>query len=128
MLEHITKVSNIVVSTAGVWGPAFFIILVYALPKFWPKSDDYFHTGYLVLQEVDDVTDAILEEYPNLDWVNTTDDIVNRALDILSKRYDLNDDEKEKVEKRIKAKMKKEEGWSVNWDDGVGKIEFTKDF
>ena len=128
MLEHVTKVSNIVVSTAGVWLPGLFIVAVYALPKVWPKSDDYFQKGFLVLQEVDDVTDAILEEYPQLEWVNTTDDVVERALDILSKRYELDDDEKEKAEKRIKAKIKNDEGISVNWKDGTGKINFKKEF
>ena len=128
MLEQATKITNILVNTAGVWLPGLAIVLVYTLPKIWPKSDDYFRKGFVVLQEVDDVTDAILDEYPNLEWVNTTDDVVERALDILSKRYKLDNDEKEKAEKRIKAKIKNDEGISIDWENGEGKINYKKNF
>lgn len=128
MLEHVTKISNIVLSTAGVWGPALFIVLVYAIPKFFPKSDKYFQTAFVTLQEVDDVVDAILQEYPNLEWVNTADEVVDHALKILDKRYGMDDDEKEKAEKRIKAKLKNDEGLSIDWQDGTGKINIKKNF
>lgn len=128
MLEHATKISNIVIGTIGVWGPALGLFLLYVIPKFYPQADEYFQTAYVTLDEVDDITDAVIEEYPNLEWINTFDDVVNHVTDVLSKKYDLNDDEKEKAEKRVKAKLKRDDGISIDWKDGEGKINFKKEF
>ena len=128
MLEHVEKISSIIIKTSGVWIPPLGLFLLYAIPKIYPKSDKYFQTAYVTLEEVDDITDAILEEYPNIDWINTFDDIVNQVTNVLAKKYDLDEDEKEKVQQRVKAKMKKDEGISIDWDNGEGKINFKKDF
>lgn len=128
MLENATKISSIMLKTSGVWAPPLALFLIYIIPKFYPKADEYFQTAYVTLEEVDDVTDAIVEEYPNLDWVNSANDIIDNVTDVLAKKYDLNDDEKEKVENRVKAKLKRDEGVSIDWEDGKGKINFKKEF
>ena len=128
MLETLEKTARIVWITSGLWGPGILIVLIYTLPKIWPRSDVYFEKAFLTLQEVDDVTDAILAEYPNLKWINTVDDLIDKVLEILKKRYNLNEDEIEKAEKRIKSKLKNDEGVSIKWDNGVGKINFKKEF
>jgi len=128
MLEGLEKIARIVWVTSGIWGPGLLIVILYTLPKIWPRSDVYFEKAFLTLQEVDDVTDAILAEYPNLEWINTVDDLINKVLDILKKRYDLKENDIEKAEKRIKSKLKNDEGVSIKWENGVGKINFKKEF
>ena len=128
MIETLEKIARIVWVTSGIWGPGILIVLLYTLPKIWPRSDVYFEKAFLTLQEVDDVTDAILAEYPNLEWVNTVDDLIDKVLEILKKRYDLEDDEIEKAEKRIKSKLKNDEELSIKWENGIGKINFKKEF
>ena len=113
MLEGLEKIARIVWVTSGIWGPGLLIVILYTLPKIWPRSDVYFEKAFLTLQEVDDVTDAILAEYPNLEWINTVDDLINKVLDILKKRYNLKEDEIEKAEKRIKSKIKNKEKLKV---------------
>ncbi len=115
-------------NTVGLWGPALLIVLMYALAKIWPKSDSYFRKAYLTLNEVDDITDAILEEFPKLSYIQTVDDLVEEVLGILEKRYSLEEGQKEQVKERIKADINRKEGWNVDWQDGVGKIEFNKKF
>jgi len=127
MLEGLEKIARIVWVTSGIWGPGLLIVILYTLPKIWPRSDVYFEKAFLTLQEVDDVTDAILAEYPNLEWINTVDDLINKVLDILKKRYNLKEDEIEKAEKRIKSKIKNDEGISIEWENGIGKINFKKE-
>ena len=128
MLEGLEKIARIVWVTSGIWGPGLLIAILYTLPKIWPRSDVYFEKAFLTLQEVDDVTDAILAEYPNLEWINTVDDLINKVLDILKKRYNLKEDEIERAEKRIKSKLKNDEWVSIKWENGVGKINFKKEF
>jgi hypothetical protein len=128
LLETLEKISRIVISTIGVWGPGLLIVLIYVIPRFWPKMDSYFQTAYLTLMEVDDITDAILEEFPNLSYVDTVDDVIAKVISILEKRYNLEGQTKEQIKERIQANIERKKGWSINWEDGVGKIEFEKDF
>ncbi|MFW6271318.1 MAG: hypothetical protein ACOC4G_14770 [Bacillota bacterium] len=128
MLETVQGISKVIISTIGVWGPGILIILIYVLPRFWPKSDDYFERAYLTLAEVDDITDSILEEFPNLSWVKSVDDLINEVLSVLEKRYKLDGVVKDQIGERVKANLVKKEGWQVKWEDGVGKIEFDNKF
>ena len=99
-----------------------------ALRKLYPEVDPYFMEGRLLLEEIDDIIDAILLEYPKNIYALTINEIVDKVIKELNEAgYDLKEEEKKKVNYHIKGKIKKE-GLNINWKNGEGTIEYNKKF
>ena len=118
---------NIIYSSLIVLLPLLSIIIM-ALRKLYPEVDPYFMEGRLLLEEIDDIIDAILLEYPKNIYALTINEIVDKVIKELNEAgYDLKEEEKKKVNYHIKGKIKKE-GLNINWKNGEGTIEYNKKF
>jgi len=108
--------------------PILSVILI-LLKRFFPVIDPYFHKGAVIIDEVDDVLDAILLEYPDNKTLNTINDIVDKLLSELAEAgYEVGDEGKNKITNHVKGKLKNEKGAQVKWEDGELRLEYSKDF
>ncbi|WP_018249047.1 hypothetical protein [Orenia marismortui] len=99
------------------------------LRKWKPGLDPYFRTGAFVLAEVDDVIDGVLLEFPENDSLNSINDLLDKVLSELEEAgYEIGNESKKKVENRLKAKVKKEEGLKLELDRGEYKVRWDKEF
>ena len=99
--------------------------------KKFPKTDEYFKKGAFVLNEVDDLLDYFLEEYPNNPALNTTNDIVERiCLELEQAGYKVKEEDKKKIENRVKGKAAKKDGFSLEYDIETDEtaLKFDKNF
>ena len=104
-------------------------ILIIGLRKWKPGLDPYFRTGAFILAEVDDVIDGILFEFSGKDSLNSINDLLDKVLSELEEAgYKVNSEDEKKVENRLKAKVKKEEGVKLEFDKGEYKIKYGGEF
>ena len=68
--------------------PWFWFAVVFLIQRYVPGADKIFKAAYVTLDEIDRITDAILEEFPDLEHVQTVDDVVNEVKKILARHYD----------------------------------------
>lgn len=118
MNENITKIFTILYNTMHIWLP----ILIIVLSKYIPKFDTIFRSVYVTLDEIDSITDEILEQYDNLPFINNIDDITNEVIKILSRRY--KDIDKSKIKNEIENNLIRKEGLTFE----NGKINYHKKF
>jgi hypothetical protein len=104
-------------------------VLLILLKKFFPVVDPYFYKGAVILDEIDDILDGILLEYPENKLLNTVEDVVEKLLKELSEAgYKVNEKDEKKIENHIKAKLKREEGTQIKWEDGKLRLEYNHNF
>lgn len=104
-------------------------VLFALVKKFFPNVDPYFQKGAFILAEVDNVIDAILLEYPENPALKTVNDVVDKVLNELKQAgYSVDPENEKKIENRVKARIKYEEGAKVKWEDGKLKLEINKPF
>ena len=85
---------------------AVIIILV----SFKPGLDKYFRRGVLILEEIDDIIDAVLLVFPANKSLTTIDDILDKIIAELKEAgYEVNSVEKQKIKNRLKARLKRED-------------------
>ncbi len=83
--------------------------VVVILVSFKPGWDKYFRRGILVLEEVDDIIDAVLLVFPASKSLTTLDDILEKVIAELKQAgYEVNGVEKQKIKNRLKARLKRE--------------------
>lgn len=83
--------------------------VIIILVRLKPGLDDYFRKGTPVLAEIDDLIDAALLELPNNKSLNTINDILDKLLvELKEAGYKLSGEDKNKIENRLKAQLKKE--------------------
>lgn len=125
ILDTIVKAAKVVwevlKNAPWLWFAIFFVV-----QRYIPGADKFFRAVYVTVDEIDRITDAILEEFPKLDHVQTVSDISDEVKKILSKKYGKIDESK--IDKMIKNKLSKEDGISLNWDGDKKFIEFNKRF
>jgi len=108
--------------------PAFSVVIA-VIKKFYPESDPYFRKSAVVLNEVDDIIDKIVAEYPNNEAINTTNDILDKLLAELEQAgYDVDKQTKKKLENRTVSKLKNEEGMSLKSKTGDFEIKLNGKF
>jgi len=98
--------------------------------KKYPKADEYFQKGAFVLDEVDDVVDGLLEEFPDNPALNTVNDISDKLLEELKQAgYKVDAADKKKIENRIKSKAAGKDGFSLSYDpiNEETKLEYNKE-
>jgi hypothetical protein len=101
-------------------------ILLVLLKRFFPVVDPYFYKGAVILDEVDDILDGILLEYPENKLLNTVEDIVEKLLKELSEAgYKVNEKDEKKIENHVKGKLKREEGTQIKWEDGKLRLDYN---
>ncbi|PRX24092.1 hypothetical protein BX659_12555 [Orenia metallireducens] len=104
-------------------------VLIIGLRKWKPGLDPYLRTGTFILAEVDDVIDGILFEFSGKDSLNSINDLLDKVLSELEEAgYKVNSEDEKKVENRLKAKVKKEEGVKLEFDKGEYKIKYGGEF
>ncbi|PRX18485.1 hypothetical protein BX659_1434 [Orenia metallireducens] len=104
-------------------------ILIVGLRKWKPNLDPYFRTGAFILAEVDDVIDGILLEFPENESLNLIDDLLDKVLSELEEAgYEVNDEDEKKVENRLKAKVKREDGLKLELSKGEYRIKYDGEF
>jgi hypothetical protein len=104
-------------------------VLLILLKKFFPIVDPYFYKGAVILDEVDDILDGILLEYPENKLLNTVEDVVEKLLKELSEAgYKVNEKDDKKIENHVKGRLKREEGTQVKWENGKLKLEYDNAF
>jgi len=104
-------------------------ILLVLLKRFFPVVDPYFYKGAIILDEIDDIIDGILLEYPENKLLNTVEDIVEKLLKELSEAgYNVNEKDEKKIENHVKGKLKREEGTQIKWEDGKLRLDYNMKF
>jgi hypothetical protein len=104
-------------------------VLLILLKKFFPVVDPYFYKGAVILDEIDDILDGILLEYPENKLLNTVEDVVEKLLKELSEAgYKVNEKDEKKIENHIKGRLKREEGTQIKWEDGKLRLEYNHNF
>lgn len=106
--------------------PWIWFVLIFLAQRYIPGADRIFKAIYVTADEVDRVTDAILEEFPKLDHIQTVSDVSCEVKKILEKRY--GKIENNNIDKQVQRKLEKEEGWDFNYKDGEAFLEFNKKF
>ncbi|AGB41229.1 hypothetical protein Halha_1283 [Halobacteroides halobius DSM 5150] len=103
---------NAVISVLGMLSA-----VVMVLVKLKPGLDDYFRKGTPVLAEIDDIIDAILVTFPSNGALNTINDLLDKIISELKQAgYKINLETKKKIENRLKARLKRENGLSLKFD------------
>ena len=103
-------------------------IVIIVLKKAFPAVDPYLMKGTIVLEEIDDIIDALLIEYPDKGSLITIDEITDKIIKELKEAgYSVDRKEKKKINYHLKGKLKKE-GIDINWIDGEGVIQYSKRF
>ena len=105
-------------------------VISYVARKY-PKTNDYFRKGAFVLDEVDDVVDGLLEEFPDNPALNTVNDISDKLLEELEQAgYKVDLEDKKKIENRLKSKAANKDGFSLSYDpvNEETKLEYNKSF
>ena len=113
------------------WGyasgaPWVWVLLVWVVSRYVPMADKIFQAVYVTANEIDRATDAILEEFEELSHIQTVSDISKEVKKILGRHYEKIPESK--VEGEVLREIERKEGFSINWDDGVGKVNFNKRF
>ncbi|WP_408955824.1 hypothetical protein [Natroniella sp. ANB-PHB2] len=104
-------------------------LLIVVLVKWKPGLDPYFRKGAVILAEVDDAIDGILLEFPENDSLNTINDLVSGVLAQLDEAgYKVDGEDRQKVENRLKAKVRREEGLRLDRDDEEYRIRYSREF
>lgn len=125
MLDNIMKVGNILWATSLIWLP----VLLWMLKKKIPIVDQYLQSSLIILENIDDAVEMALLEFPNNEFLKTADDICDRVIEILKKAgYKISEDNKPKIETRVKSQLNKKKGWSVDWDTGELKVNYRDVF
>lgn len=106
--------------------PVLFLIIMLVAFLF-PNTDKYFKKGKLLLANVDDVLDQILLRWPN-EKLQTVDDLVGRLREQLRKAGYKIEGKEEELKTHAEAVLNRKEGVSIDWRDGIGKINFKKKF
>ena len=106
--------------------PWLWFVIIFLAQRYIPGADRIFKAIYLTADEVDRVTDAILEEFPKLDHVQTVSDVSGEVKKILEKRY--GKIKNNNIDKMVQSKLEKEEGWDFSYEDGEAFLEFNKRF
>lgn len=105
-------------------------VIGYVKKKF-PQTDEYFQKGAFVLNEVDDLLDWVLDEYPNNITLNTVNDVVDKiCVELEQAGYKVKEEDKMKIENRVKGKAVKREGFSLQYDSDKKEtaLKFDKKF
>ena len=117
-------------------GALSFSILIYIgvliVRKVYPESDDYLSAAKPILAEIDDRLDAILLEVDS-NTIRKVNDIVGEVRQGLRMAgYELTIEEEDKVEKHVKAKLKREgdspSPLTIDRKDGELSVNYKKDF
>jgi len=104
-------------------------VLLILVKKLFPVVDPYFYKGAVILDEVDDILDGILLEYPENKLLNTVEDVVEKLIKELSEAgYKVNEKDEKKIENHIKGRLKREEGTQIKWEDGKLRLEYNHNF
>ena len=108
--------------------PALSIIIIF-VRKLYPAVADYLAPAYVTLKEIDDLIEKVAGESPQNPNLQTVSDLLNKLVYELEQiGYTLEEKQLQKVENRLISALTQKEGWSINWEDRVGKIEFNKKF
>ncbi len=104
-------------------------LVIMVLVRWKPGLDPYFRKGAVILAEVDDVIDGILLEFPENKSLMTINDLVSGVLEKLEKAgYKVDDEDRQKVENRLKAKVKREEGLRLERGGGEYRLRYSGEF
>ncbi|MGM0410980.1 MAG: hypothetical protein ACQEQF_09495, partial [Bacillota bacterium] len=116
---------NIIYSSLIALLPLLSLVIM-ALRKIYPEIDPYFMEGKVLLEEIDDIIDAILLEYPKNIYVLTIDEIIDKVIKELNQAgYELKEKEEKKISYHIKGKLKKEP-LEIEWKNGDGLVKYNK--
>lgn len=92
---------NTIVQVVG-----FLSIAIGVITKLKPGIDPYFQKTAPILAEVDDLIDVAVVEFPEVDSLQTVDEIMNKVVSELEEAgYNLDKYDKKKIENRVKAKV-----------------------
>ena len=113
------------------------LVITFTKNKF-PNADNYFAKGAVVLNEIDDVLDGIIEEFSNegengkwLQGIEKVEDVVDKICDELAQAgYDVAAEDKQKIKNRVKGKVAKTDGLTMNYDPKTEttSLEYNKKF
>ena len=122
MLENISW--DDVIKVGSLVLPYLFV-LIWVLKTYIPKSDDYFATAYVTLQEVDDFVDAVKAKFPELPYINTVDDVVEELIKQLEKAgyKNITPEDKTKIANRVLGSFSREEGFDVTFNREDNKLD-----
>lgn len=122
MLESISWDNVIAVGSLVL---PYLFILIWVAKAFIPKSDEYFATAYVTLQEVDDFIDMVKAKFPELPHINTVDDVVNELIKQLEKAgyKKITPTGKEKMANRVLGSFSREEGFDVTFNKEDNKLD-----
>ena len=123
--DNILKAGHVVwdVLEGASW---IWFVIIFLAQRYIPGADRIFKAIYLTIDEVDRVTDAILEEFPKLDHVQTVSDVSGEVKKILEKRY--GNLKNNNINKMVQQKLQKEEGWKFKREGDKTYLEFNKKF
>lgn len=119
---------NLVLTILVTVLPMLSVILI-VIKKLFPVVDPYFYKGAVVLDEVDDILDGILLEYPENKFLNSVEDVVEKLLlELKEAGYTIDNPDKRKIVNHVKSVLKQDEGAQIKWEDGKLRLVYNKAF
>ena len=112
MIEEFKTVFGISMALAP-----FLSVVIILVKRFFFFFFSYFEQGVLILAEVDDIIDSILMKFPENDYLNTIDDVLDKLLEELEQAgYQVSDKDVKKMEYRLKSKINQGAGFKLDLD------------
>ncbi|MBM7623914.1 hypothetical protein [Sporohalobacter salinus] len=91
--------------------------LIIIIVKLNPKFNNYLQKKVPVIEEIDDIIDIVLDQFPNQDRLNNLDIILEKVVEELRKAgYKLDEQDKQKVKNRLKAKICNNKNLNLKFD------------
>ena len=105
MNETLKTALIFLVNTFPIWGSVLFILIV----KYFPKVDRYFKVGLITLENVDDLLDRLLLEYPDNILLSEINEYVDMVIEELKDAgYKVTESDMKMIGNRVKANIARE--------------------
>ena len=102
-------------------------IVIYLIERKFPWLIDYISPFAMALVELDRLIDYLLEEYPEIEHLQTIDDIVTEVITLLPDKYVKNLDE-DTIRQHIEDHVTEKEGFSIDFEPDRKTVQYNKKF
>ncbi len=117
MIDNLQRLGRIALDTYQMWLP----VVVFLAARYSEKANKVLNYIFDINTAVLTATDAILKEFENLKHIQNINDFTREIEEILGRQ--LNKKEIIDMQKEIEK-----EGVSIDWQDGIGRLNFNKKF